>query len=80
MYTASFDSNYCLVALVRKFLRTEKHKDSPALFRKLLTHKNGFTLCRQKLSYGRAHELVKYQFRQIGSDPAKYALHSLRSG
>ena len=30
--------------------------------------------------YGRALELVKYQLRQIGLDPTKYGLHSLRSG
>ena len=74
---ASFDSNYCPVALVRKFLRIGKHKDSSALLRKVTHTKNGFTLHRQKLSYGRALELVKYQLRQIGLDPTKYGLYSL---
>ena len=80
VYIASFGSNYCPVALVKKFLRTGKHKDGSALFRKVTLTKNGFALRRQKLSYGRALELVKYQLRQIGLDPTKYGLHSLRSG
>ena len=80
VYIASFDSYYCPVALVKKFLRIGKHEDSSALFRKVTHTRNGFALCRQKLSYGRALELVKFQLRQTGLDPTKYGLHSLRSG
>ena len=58
VYIASFDSNDCPVALVRKFLRIGKHKDSSALRR-------------QKLSHGGTLELVKYQLRQISLDPTK---------
>ena len=77
---AGFGSNYCPVALVRTFLRTRKHDDGSALFRKVIHTKNSFALRRQKLSCGRALELVKYQPRQISLDPTKYGLHSLRSG
>ena len=80
MYIASFGSNYCPVALVKKFLRIGKHEDGSALFRKFTHTKNGFALRREKLSYGRALELIRYQLKQIGSDPAKYGLHSLRLG
>ena len=80
MYIASFCSDYCPVALVKKFLRIGKHEDGSTLFRKVTHTKNGFAFHRQKLSYGRALELVKFQLRQIGSDPTKYGLHSLRSG
>ena len=80
MYIASFDSYYCPVALVKKFLRIGKHEDGSALFRKVAHTRNGFALCRQKLSYGRALELVKFQLRQIGLDPTKYGSHSLKSG
>ena len=75
MYIASFGSNYCPVALVKKFLRIGKHKDGSALFRKVTHTKDGFPLCRQKLSYSRVLELVKYQLRQIGLDLTKYGLH-----
>ena len=80
VYIASFDSYYCPVALVKKFLRIGKHEDGSALFRKVTHTRKGFALRRQKLSYGRALELVKFQLRQIGLDPTKYGLHSLRSG
>ena len=69
MYLASFGSDYCPVALIKKFLRIGKHEDSSALFGKVTHTKNGFALRRQKLSYGRVLELVKFQLRQIGSDP-----------
>ena len=66
--------------MVKKFLRIGKHEDGSALFRKVTHTRKGFALRRQKLSYGRALELVKFQLRQIGLDPTKYGLHSLRSG
>ena len=80
VYIAGFGSDYCPVALVKKFLRIWKHEDSSALFRKVTHTKNGFALRRQKLSYGRALELVKFQLKQIGLDPTNYSLQSLRSG
>ena len=39
-------------------VRTGKHKDGSALFRKVTHTKNGFALCKQKLSHDRALELV----------------------
>ena len=69
VYLASFGSDYCPVALIKKFLRIGKHEAGSALFRKVTHTKNGFALRRQKLSYGRVLELVKFQLRQIGLDP-----------
>ena len=40
VYIASFDSYYCPVALVKKFLRIGKHKDGSALFRKVTHTRN----------------------------------------
>ena len=80
MYIACFDSNLILPSCIgQKVPRIGKHKDGSALFRKVTHTKNGFAFRRQKLSSGRTLELVKYQLRQIGLDPTKYGLHSLRS-
>ena len=48
VYIARFGSNYCPVALVKKFLRIGKHKDGSALFSKVTHTKNGL-LCADKI-------------------------------
>ncbi len=80
VYLSRFDGFNCPVALVERFVLLGGHIDGSPLFRKISHTRNGYSLREQKLSYSRARELVRGQLAQIGLNPDKYGLHSLRSG
>ena len=81
-YISKLESNYCPVAVLRRYIQAADIDLSSQLplFRPLTKNKLGYTLRNGKLSYTRCREIFKDALKDVGYDPKDYGLHSLRSG
>ena len=70
----------CPVAILEKFLLVGNHSKASPLFRRVQNTKRGVCLRKELMSYSRANELIKKELLKEGFDPAKFGIHSLRSG
>lgn len=82
VYISKFESNYCPVAVLRRYIQAADIdlSNQLPLFRPLTKKKLGYTLRNGKLSYTRYKEIFKDASKDVGYDPKDYGLHSLRSG
>ena len=82
VYISKLESNYCPVAVLRRYIQAAGIDLSSQLplFRPLTKKKLGYTLRNGKLSYTRCREIFKDALKDLGYDPKDYGLHSLRSG
>ena len=82
VYIFKLESNYCPVAILRRYIQAAGIDLSSQLplFRPLPKKKLGYTLRNGKLSYTRCREIFKEALRDVGYDLKDYGLHSLRSG
>ena len=73
----------CPVQIAERYIELAKIDGSPDLhlFRAIVRSKNGVKLrSHGGLSYTRMRELLLEKLSEVGLDPKKYGLHSLRSG
>ena len=73
----------CPVAMTDRYIKLANITGSPDqhLFRGIVRTKNGVKLRSQGgLSYSRMRGLLLEKLAQVGLDPKKYGLHSLRAG
>ena len=82
VYISKLESNYCPVAILRRYIQAADMDVSSQLplFRPLTKKKLGYSLRNGKLSYTRCREIFKEALKDVGYDPKDYGLHSLRSG
>ena len=80
VFVARCSTPPCPVQIVERFLRVAKHSKGSPLFRCVLHTKRGVCLRQEAISYSRAKELIKKELEKEGLDPAKFGIHSLRSG
>ena len=81
-YISKLESNYCPVAVLRRYIQAaDIDLSSPLpLFKSLTKRKSPYTLRNGKLSYTRCREIFKDALKDVGYDPKDSGLHSLRSG
>ena len=82
---ASTGNDTCPVAMLSKYLSLAGLEDlnsDDCLFKPLLFRKsvNSYAIKKGKLSYNRCREILHFALHEIGQDPKKFGLHSLRSG
>ena len=80
VFVARCSTPPCPVQIVERFLRVANHSKGSPLFRRVLHTKRGVRLRKEAMSYSRAKELIKKELEKEGLDPAKFGIHSLRSG
>ena len=82
MYISKLESNYCLVAVLRRYIQAADIDLSSQLplFRPLTKKKLGYSLRNGKLSYTHCREIFKEALKDVGYDLKDYGLHTLRSG
>ena len=82
VYISKLESNYCPVAILRRYIQAADIDLSSQLplFRPLTKKKLGYSLRNGKLSYTLCREIFKEALKDVGYDPKDYGLHSLRSG
>ena len=68
------------MAVLKKFLKMGSHSKGSGLFRRIQSARKVQMLKEAPMSYSRASELAKKEFKSEGLDPSLYSLHSLRSG
>ena len=74
-------SEYCPVSLLSRFIRQGRHSETQFLFGKISRgSQSPDQILNTPMSYSRALEKVRLLLQGIGQDPARFGLHSLRSG
>ena len=70
----------CPVAVLEKFLSVGNHAKALPLFPNVQKSKRGVRIRKERMSYGRANELLKKELLSGGLGPEKFGIHSLRVG
>ena len=65
IYIAETETRYCPVGLLKRFIQVGEHSLDSFLFRKISHTNAGFKLRKQKLSYSRALELFKNNWKRF---------------